>query len=227
MDLRDLVRAVLRYDTLTARQWLADAERAGFRWADVPVPQGLDPTASALVAGITELMASRSGQASPAWTSQVPAAPERVFLVRAAATMPRLRDVCEREGPEPPSSPRSPGSSRVSDDRLRQGQSCLNPSSMPQAISPVAWPARLVRHSDDHDLVGAREKDNVVRETGEEESAHLWATARNTRSAEQAGCEIRDCGMDGCLEFTTQTAALASRFAELLVQPSLDDIPVQ
>lgn len=101
MDLRDLVRAVLRYDTLAARQWLADAERAGFVWADVPAPQGLDATASALAAGITELMSSRSGQAPPAWTSRVPAAPQRVFLVRAAASMPRLRDACEREGPEP------------------------------------------------------------------------------------------------------------------------------
>ena len=101
MDLRDLVRAVLGYDTLAARQWLADAGRAGFRWANVPAPKGLDPTASALAAGITELMASRSGQAPPAWTSRVPAAPERVFLVRAAATMRRLRDTCEREGPDP------------------------------------------------------------------------------------------------------------------------------
>lgn len=101
MDLRDLVKAVLGYDTLSARQWLADAERAGFRWADVPAPKGLDPTASALAAGITELMASRLGQVPPAWTSKVPAAPERIFLVRAAASMRRLRETCEREGPEP------------------------------------------------------------------------------------------------------------------------------
>lgn len=101
MDILDLVKALLSYDALTARQWLADAERSGFAWSRVPPPSGLDATASALAAGVTELLASRAGQAPPAWTARVPAAPERIFLVRAAATMPRLRDLCEREGPEP------------------------------------------------------------------------------------------------------------------------------
>lgn len=31
----------------------------------------------------------------------VPAAPRTLFLVRSAATMPRLRTACEQEGPEP------------------------------------------------------------------------------------------------------------------------------
>jgi hypothetical protein len=61
MDLRDLVRALLAYDALTARQWVADAMQSGFDWSEVPPPQGLDPTASALAAGVTELMAARSG----------------------------------------------------------------------------------------------------------------------------------------------------------------------
>jgi hypothetical protein len=101
MDLLDLVNALLSYDALTARQWLADAERSGFAWSKVSAPAGLDPTASALAAGVTELLASRAGQPAPAWTAKVPAAPQGVFLVRAAETMPRLRALCEREGPEP------------------------------------------------------------------------------------------------------------------------------
>ena len=101
VDLLDLVKALLSYDALSARQWLADAERSGFTWLEVPVPSGLDPTSSALAAGVTELLASRAGQVPPAWTAKVPAAPERVFLVRAAEVMPRLRELCEREGPEP------------------------------------------------------------------------------------------------------------------------------
>lgn len=101
MDILDLVKALLSYDALTARQWLADAERSGFRWTQVPPPAGLDPTASALAAGVTELLASRAGQPPPAWTAKIPAAPERIFLVRAAEVMPRLRELCEREGPEP------------------------------------------------------------------------------------------------------------------------------
>ncbi len=101
MDLLDLIEALLSYDALSARQWVADAERSGFDWSQVPSPQGLDPTASALAAGVTELMAARSGQSAPAWTEAVPAAPERLFLVRSAAAMPRLRALCELEGPEP------------------------------------------------------------------------------------------------------------------------------
>lgn len=101
MDLLDLVNALLSYDALTARQWLADAQRSGFTWSKVPAPSGLDPTASALAAGVAELLASRAGQPPPAWTAKIPAAPKGVFLVRAAETMPRLRVLCEQEGPEP------------------------------------------------------------------------------------------------------------------------------
>ena len=101
MDILDLIKALLAYDALTARQWLVDAERAGFIWSKVPPPSGLDPTARALAAGVTELLASRAGQAPPSWTAAVPPAPERIFLVRAAETLPRLRALCEREGPEP------------------------------------------------------------------------------------------------------------------------------
>jgi len=101
MELRDLVRALLGFDALAARQWLADAQRAGLVWAEVPAPAGLNATELAAAAGVAELLASRAGQAAPAWTAAVPPSPQRLFLVRAAATMPRLRAACEQEGPEP------------------------------------------------------------------------------------------------------------------------------
>lgn len=101
MELKDLVRALLRFDALAARQWLADAQRSGFVWAEAPAPEGLNPTELAAAAGVAELLAARAGQTPPDWTASVPAAPERRFLVRAAATMPRLRSLCEQEGREP------------------------------------------------------------------------------------------------------------------------------
>jgi hypothetical protein len=101
MELRNLVRALLGFDTLTARQWVADAERFGLVWTEVSAPRGLDATELATAAGVTELLASRAGQPAPAWTAAIPPAPKTLFLVRAAATMPRLRAICEREGPEP------------------------------------------------------------------------------------------------------------------------------
>ena len=101
MRLEDLARALAGYDALTARQWVADAGRAKLDWPSVPRPTGLEPVALAIAAGVAELLASRAGQVPPAWTKAVPAAPEPVFLVRASASMPRLRQVCEVEGPEP------------------------------------------------------------------------------------------------------------------------------
>jgi hypothetical protein len=101
VDLRDLVRALLAHDALGARQWVADAERARLSWATMPEPRELDARAMAVAAGVAELLAGRSGQLPPAWTASVPAAAEPVWLVRAALTLPRLRRMCELEGPEP------------------------------------------------------------------------------------------------------------------------------
>jgi hypothetical protein len=101
VDIRDLVDALMEADALRARQWVADAERAGFDWSLVAEPRGLDAVGQALAAGLVELMSGRHGGRAPAWTSAIPAAPRRVFLVRAAETLPRLRRLCEEEGPEP------------------------------------------------------------------------------------------------------------------------------
>jgi len=101
VDIRDLVAALVDRDALRARQWVADAERAGFDWSHVAEPSGLDRLGLALAAALVEMMSGRHGSQAPSWTSAVPAAPHRVFLVRAAETLPRLRRLCEQEGPEP------------------------------------------------------------------------------------------------------------------------------
>lgn len=101
MDLRDLVTTLLAYDALGARAWMTEARYSGLRWEHVPRPSGLAATELALAAGIVETMAGRTGVASPAWTASVSASPSRIYLVRAAHSMPRLRRLCEEEGPEP------------------------------------------------------------------------------------------------------------------------------
>jgi hypothetical protein len=101
MLLEDLVRALLRYDSLAARQWIADAARANVDWRQFREPVGLDPLARVVAAGILEMLASRAGSASPPWTATIGAAPEPILLVRAAGRMPNLRRLCETEGPEP------------------------------------------------------------------------------------------------------------------------------
>lgn len=101
MDLRDLVRALLAHDTLAARQWVADASRAHISWTAIPRPTGFDRTGMAVAAGIVETLAERANQPAPPWTSAVPALPEPFLLVRSASHMPRLRRLCEDEGPAP------------------------------------------------------------------------------------------------------------------------------
>jgi hypothetical protein len=100
MDLRDLVRALLQRDTLTARQWVADAAREPIIWVDVPRPVGWTALELVVAAGVAELLASRSAQRAPSWTTAIDEAPIPFYLVRAAETMPRLRQSCETEGPE-------------------------------------------------------------------------------------------------------------------------------
>src|SRR4051812_2632561 len=100
MDLTDLVQRLLAYDTLAARQWVADAQREHVVWSALTRPD-LDGVELSLAAGLAELLAARAGQTPTAWTAAVPGVAEPVFLVRAAETMPRLRHLCETEGPEP------------------------------------------------------------------------------------------------------------------------------
>ena len=101
MEICDLVRALLSFDTLGARQWVADAARARLTWACVPEPSGVTPEELSVAAGVVELLAQRNGEPPPPWTVRIPSAPRRLYLVRAAETMPRLKLMCEREGPEP------------------------------------------------------------------------------------------------------------------------------
>ncbi len=101
MELRNLVLALLARDALKARQWTADATREAVVWTDVPLPVGWSALELSVAAGVVELFAARAHQAPPPWTGAVGAAPEPVYLVRAAETMPRLRRSCQTEGPEP------------------------------------------------------------------------------------------------------------------------------
>lgn len=101
MDIRDLVQALLANEMLVARQWVANAARAGVAWSGIAQPIDLDARELVVAAGIVEMLAERAGQPAPAWTKGIPAATEPILLVRAAIEMPRLRRLCETEGPEP------------------------------------------------------------------------------------------------------------------------------
>lgn len=101
MELPDLVRALLAYDALAARQWVADSVRTQVAWNSVARPVDLDVSELAVAAAMAELLAERAGQTPPAWVTNVGAVASPIWLVQAARTMPRLRLLCELDGPEP------------------------------------------------------------------------------------------------------------------------------
>jgi hypothetical protein len=101
MDLRELVRAILAGDLLVARQWVADAERAGVRWENVGKPAGLDEREMTVAAGVAELLAKRAGTIPPSWTASVGAMIEPLFLDPGLQDMPRTLAHAKSEGPEP------------------------------------------------------------------------------------------------------------------------------
>jgi len=101
MDLHDLVKAILAGDLLTARQWVADAQRAGMRWGNLQRPSGLDKREMTVAAGVAELLATRAGAAPPSWTASIGSNEEPLFLDPGLQDMPRTLAHAKSEGPEP------------------------------------------------------------------------------------------------------------------------------
>jgi hypothetical protein len=101
MDLRDLVQAILSGDLLAARQWVADAYRAGMQWDELAKPSGLDEREMTVAAGVAELLATRAGAAPPSWTASIGPNDEPLFLDPGLQEMPRTLAHAKSEGPEP------------------------------------------------------------------------------------------------------------------------------
>jgi len=100
MDLRDLVRALLSGDLLTARQWVADARRARIQWDHFAMPAGLDEREMTVAAGVAELLADRAGSPPPAWTAAVGSREEVLLLDPGLELMPRTLAWAKTNGPE-------------------------------------------------------------------------------------------------------------------------------
>lgn len=101
MELPDLIRAVLAGDLITARQWVADAYRAGLDWEQLKRPEGLNDREMSVAAGITELLALRRGATPPRWVLTTGSSAAQVVLDPGLENMPRSFARAKREGPEP------------------------------------------------------------------------------------------------------------------------------
>jgi hypothetical protein len=101
MDIRDLVRALLAGDLLTARQFAADVQRAEVHWESVEKPAGLTDRDLSIAAGLIELLALRNGATPPLWTKAVGPVKDRLVLDPGLEQMPRSFARATTAGPEP------------------------------------------------------------------------------------------------------------------------------
>jgi hypothetical protein len=101
MDLRDLVEAILGGDLLTARQWVADAQREPVDWERLEYPSGFSGRELTVAAGLVELLAHRAGNKPPAWTAGVGAEQKPIVLDPGLEQMPRSLVQAKASGPEP------------------------------------------------------------------------------------------------------------------------------
>jgi hypothetical protein len=100
MELRDLVRAIVQGDLLTARQWVADAYRMRLRWEHCQCPHDMDDQELAIAAGLAELLAHRIGARPPSWTVTVGPHKEPLLLDPGIEKMPRSLARARSHAPE-------------------------------------------------------------------------------------------------------------------------------
>lgn len=97
--IEQLAEAAIKQDALLLRSLMQDLLRERPRMADFPRPVADDFRVLAAAASLAELLAERLHQEPPAWAREIGPLPEPMYLLKSAATMKRLRELCEREAP--------------------------------------------------------------------------------------------------------------------------------
>ncbi len=99
--IEQLAEAAINQDAFSLRSLTQDFLRELPRLKDFPRPVTVDFKTLAAAAALIELFAERLHQEPPAWTREIGALTEPIYLIKAAATMKHLRTLCELEAPEP------------------------------------------------------------------------------------------------------------------------------
>ena len=100
-QIEQIAEAALKRDSLQARSLTQEFFREKAKLVDIPKPRVADEQVIIMSAALLELFASRMKQEAPSWTAEVGPLSEPIFLLKAAETMKRLRQLCETEAPEP------------------------------------------------------------------------------------------------------------------------------
>jgi hypothetical protein len=100
-QIEQLAQAALERDHLKLRSLVQDFVRAKIDYGSLSRPVTEDMRLLVVSAALTELLAQRNNQTPPTWTKEIGALKEPFFLLESAATMKRLRTLCETQSPEP------------------------------------------------------------------------------------------------------------------------------
>jgi len=99
--LGEIAQAALVRDHLKLRSLAQDLTRSNIDFNRLPRPSTEDPRLLAITASLVELLATRQKQSPPAWTKEIGPLKEPFFMLESAASMKRLRTLCETQSPEP------------------------------------------------------------------------------------------------------------------------------
>ncbi len=99
--IEQIAAAVLRDDNLETRSLVQDFLRSQPVLADVPPPDTDDYTLLVVAAALLELFSLRTEQPAPEWTRRVGPVEQPLYLLKSAAHMRRLRELCRDAAPEP------------------------------------------------------------------------------------------------------------------------------
>lgn len=101
VTIEQIAEAALKGDSLAVRVLVQDFLRLNTVLATVPMPHTVNIELLAVSAALMELLSIRSGQNPPDWTQTIGPAEKPIFLVKSAAHMRRLRDLCRDAAPYP------------------------------------------------------------------------------------------------------------------------------
>lgn len=101
VTIEQIAMAILQDDGLLARALVQEFLRREPALAEISQPETPNPEVLALTASLLELFALRTHQPAPAWTQYIGPVEQPIYLLKAAAHMRRLRDLCHDAGPEP------------------------------------------------------------------------------------------------------------------------------
>jgi len=99
--LEQMAEAAISRDAIRLRSLVQDWTRSAIPVSEFQRPIQLDAKALVIAAALVELLAERRGEVPPQWTQAIGGLAEPFFLVEAAASMKRLRLLCETQSPEP------------------------------------------------------------------------------------------------------------------------------